>query len=140
MGVVRTIVCYKPKKNYLASSHSRAPLCVFALIKKNAFNNIILKRCEKKHRTVMSLFQDQNDENQVRFFCLSKSFSKKGDFIWQCFVWDPSLADFRQFPSFKSFFRPFCGQNLGKNGYFLRKLWPFQSFGPFPTQNMIKGE
>jgi len=34
----------------------------------------------------------------------------------QCFVWDPSLADFRQFPSFDSFFRPFCGQNLGKNG------------------------
>jgi len=34
----------------------------------------------------------------------------------QCFVWYPSLVDFRQFPSFESFFRPFCGQNLGKNG------------------------
>jgi len=26
------------------------------------------------------------------------------------------------FPSFESFFRPFCGQNLGKNGKFLRKF------------------
>jgi len=41
------------------------------------------------------------------------------------------------FLSFENFFRPFCGQNLGKNGKFLRKLWPFQSFGPFSTQNTV---
>jgi len=72
MEVVGTIVCYKPKNKLLASSHSCAPLCVFALIKKNHFNKIILKKCEKKPCTVMSLFQDENDGNQVRFFALAK--------------------------------------------------------------------
>jgi len=50
---------------------------------------------------------------------------------FQCFVCDPSLADFRKFSSFERFIRPFCGHFLVRNGSFLRKLWPLSSFGPF---------
>jgi len=39
------------------------------------------------------------------------------------------------FPPISAIWDTFCGQNLGENGSFLRKLWQFSPFGLFPTQN-----